>query len=148
MIDYQVVPFHTVGEELARNVDRYVSEITDFSEHGAPNVDWDGYLNLSAHGLARVITARHHEKLVGFIAFVLTHNMRHKHVREAWSQGIFVEKKYRGEVSVALTKKADEFIKTLGIHVTNYMLSDERVGRLLGRNGYQPKYTIWSKNHG
>lgn len=147
-INYAFVPFTTCAKEIADNVDRYVSEITDGSEHGAPNVDWETYLEMSVRGLAMVVTARDGEKLIGFIALAITHNLRHKDITEAWSQGIFIEKEYRGEVGVALTKKADEFIKSFGVNTSNFMLSDSRVGRLLERNGYQPKYTVWSKNHG
>lgn len=122
--------------------------MTDGDGYGTPDIDWHTYIQASRAGLCRVVTVRDDNKLVGYAVYSLGRNLRYKNIIEASSDGIFLEKEYRGKLSAELIKRADQYLKTLGIHETNYILSDDRVGRLLGRSGYQSKYKVWSRKYG
>lgn len=135
-IDYALVPFNEVGLEIAENVPRHYEAVPHF---GRPNPDWEHYFN------SYVVTARDSGKLIGYSAFFVNTNVNHKHIVEAENAGIFVDPAYRGRVSVELIKKSDQFLKDNGVHVINYAVHDERIGRLLARQGYKPMQIVWSK---
>lgn len=140
------MPFHAIGHEIAPNVARHYQEMTDGDDYGPPNIDWDGYLAASYAGRCVAVTVRDNGKLVGYSVYSIGNNPRYRHIIEANSDGIFLEKEYRGAVSREFIKKADEYLQSMGIHETNYVLSDDRVGRTL--SGYTSKYKIWSKKYG
>lgn len=148
MIAFGFVPLHEIAHEIAPNVARHYTEMTDGDDYGAPDIDWDAYIATSKAGLCRAVTVRDQGKLVGYSVYSIGRNPRYKTRIEASSDGIFLEKEYRGKYGDQLIKKADEYLKNLGIHETNYIESDDRVGNLLARNGYQSPYRIWSKKYG
>lgn len=139
-IQFDLVPFHEVGEEIARYVPLHYEDVKDY---GLPNVDWDYFLYASAQGKCWAITVRD-EKLVGYSVFFIESNTNHKHIKEAVNAGLYVDKKYRGRTALTLLKKSDEFLKKLNVDVINYTLKDERIGRLLARGGYKPEHIVWS----
>lgn len=148
MIEFDLVPLHRVYQEIMPNIARHYTEMTDGDDYGTPDIDWDTYLALSRIHRCVVVTARDGGKLIGYSAYTIGNNLRYKEITEATSSGVFLEKEYRGQLSSQFIKKADEYLKKIGIHETNYILSDDRVGRLLGRNGYESKYKIWSVKYG
>ena len=148
MITFDFVPLHQVGHEIAPNVERHYSEMSDGDDYGIPQIDWDSYIAASHIGLCRVVTVRDEGELVGYAVYSIGRNLRYKNRIEASSDGVFLEKPYRGKLSNELLNMADKFLSELGIHETNYILSDDRVGKLLGRKGYKSKYKIWSKIYG
>lgn len=92
--------------------------------------------------MCKAVIARDQGKLIAYAIYSIGPNQRFKHIIEATSDGIFIEKEYRGRLN--FHKKADEFLKTL-VHETNYILSEKsKFGKLLERGGYQPKHKIWS----
>jgi hypothetical protein len=141
MIEFNFVPFHLVAGEIAPNVARHYREMTDGDDYGPPNIDWDTYIQASVNGQCMTVTARDNGKLIGYSVYVIGNNPRYKHIIEADSNGIFLEKEYRGKIN--FFKEADKFLKKIA-HETNYTLSDERVGKMLERNGYKSSYKIWS----
>jgi GNAT superfamily N-acetyltransferase len=136
-MDFDFVPLHQVVAEIAPNVTRHYYEMTEGDDYGPPDIDWGAYAHASHLGLCRVVTARDNGKLVGYAVFSLGRNPRYKNRIEASGDGIFLEKEYRGQCSAQLIKRADQYLQNLGIQETNYTLSDDRIGRLLGRIGYQ-----------
>lgn len=148
MISFDFVPLHKVGHEIAPNIARHYAEMSDGDEYGVPEIDWDTYLALSHAGHCLVLTVRDGEKLVGYSVYTIGRNPRYKQIIEASSAGIFLEKEYRGKLSEQFIKKADEYLKKIGVQETIYVLSDDRVGRLLGRGGYESKYKVWSIKYG
>lgn len=147
-MEFDFVPLHQVVTEIKPNVARHYTEMSEGDDYGPPNIDWDSYLAASHAGLCRVVTVRDNGNLVGYSVYSIGTNLRYKHLIEAASAGIFIEKEYRGRLGDRLVKKADEYLRNLGIHETNYIESDDRVGALLGRNGYQSPYRVWSKKYG
>lgn len=148
MIEFDFVPFHLVAGEIAPNVSRHYQEMTDGDDYGPPNIDWDTYIHASIQGQCLTVTVRDKKKLIGYSVYIVGPNPRYKHIIEASSNGIFLEKEYRGKHGIHFMKKADEFLKKMGVHETNYTLSDERVGKILERQGYETKYKIWSVKYG
>ncbi len=146
-ITFDFVPLHTVVREIAPHVGTHYAQMTDGDDYGFPDIDWDSYLLASQAGLCRVVTVRDGGKLVGYSVYSFGRNLRYKEIIEASSDGIFLEKEYRGKLSSELLKRADQYLKALGIHETSYVLSDERVGKLLARNGYTAKYKVWTNKY-
>lgn len=138
---FAMVPFHEVGEEIAKKVPEHYEAVKDY---GPPNVDWDYYLQASFEGKCVAITARDEEKLVGYAVFFIETNANHKHHLEAINSGLFVDPEYRGSTAIEMFKRTTEFLKSLNVNEINYALKDERIGRLLAREGYKPDHTVWS----
>ena len=145
MITYDFAPLHTVAHEIAPNVERHYHEMTEGDDYGPPDIDWDAYIASSRHGLCRAVVVRDKGILVGYSVWSIGKNPRYKTKIQASSDGIFLEKPYRGTVSKELIKKTDEFLRAIGVTQIVYILSDDRVGKLL--KGYKSNYKVWSKDY-
>lgn len=143
MITFALLPLHRVYEEIKPNIPRHYSEMTEGDDYGPPDIDWEMYLHLSALNKCLVVTVRDDGKLVGYSVYSVGRNPRYKTITQACSDGIFLEREYRGKLSRIFMKKADEYLKKIGVRETIYILSDDRVGRVLGGNGYKSKYRVW-----
>jgi len=139
----EIVNGGTVAMEIAKNVSRHVAEMDDKDDYGAPNVDWLYYLQACDAGLCNVVTMRDGEKLVGYAIIMISNNPRHKDRNEAFCDGLFVEKEYRGKWAVKLLQKMKEYAKDLNAEL-NFLVGDEKVGRLLALNGFKKSKTLWS----
>lgn len=148
MIAFDLAPLHRIYHEIEPNVERHYSEMTEGDDYGPPDIDWALYLALSKADRCIVVTVRDEGKLVGYSAYIIGKNPRYKTRTQASSQGLFLEKEYRGRLSGIFIKKADEYLRKIGVHETAYILSDDRVGHLLGRHGYESKYKVWSVKYG
>jgi hypothetical protein len=148
MITYDFVPLHLVLMEIAPNAERHYYEMTEGDDYGPPDVDWDGYAQLSHNGQAYAAIVRDKNVLVGYSTFVLCENMRYKGRIEAFGQGLFIEKPYRSKCARKLIRHSDVCLAQLGAKETNYTLSDKRIGKLLVSLGYKSTYTNWSVRHG
>lgn len=145
-MNFDLVPFHLIAGEIAPNISRHYTEMSEGDEYGPPNIDWDSYIHASVAGQCVAVTVRDQGVLVGYSVYMIGPNPRYKHIVEAVSSGIFLEKEYRGRIN--FFKKADEFLQKIGVQETSYILSDERVGKVLERQGYTSNYKIWSRNYG
>jgi hypothetical protein len=142
MIHYALEPLHEMAAEgLDKLNDHYKGHE---SSYGKLNMDWDYYLSASHAGKCKAVTVRDGSRLVGYALFFIGNNPDHKHILQATNSGIYLDEEYRGKISLQLIKKADEFLKNLGVKEINYLLKDDRIGRLLGRNGYKSDHKLWS----
>lgn len=148
MIFFDFILLHHVYKEIKPNVERHYTEMTEGDDYGTPDVDWELYLALSKINRCFVVTARDQGKLVGYSIYTIGAMPRHKSIAQALSEGIFLEKEYRNKYSRIFMKKCEQYLMLTRIKETKYILSDDRVGRLLGANGYKPKYKVWSKSYG
>lgn len=144
---WDFVPLHVVAGEIAPNIERHYAEMSEGDEYGCPNIDWDTYLHASMAGQCVVVTLRDKGVLVGYSAYTISRNPRYKHLIEATGSGLFIEKKYRGRYGLPLLRKADEYLKNIGINETNYIIGGERVGRLLERHGYKSTYKVYARRY-
>ena len=144
---YDFVPFHLVAEEIAKNLENHYDDVDLKDDYGRPNLDWDSYLQLSLAGRCRVVTVRDEERLVGYSCFCISNNLNHKGVIEAANTGIFIDKEYRGKITLELIRKSDEYLKAIGVIEAIYILNDDRIGALLRRAKYKAKHTVWSNQY-
>lgn len=126
------------------NIDSHYEEV--FGEK--PDIDWDLYTRASHAGFCPVVTARLNGRIIGYSAYVLSHNMRKRKVIEAENHGLYIEKKYRGKIGRTLLRKADEFLKRFGVHETMYRNDNALFGEWIARCGYTEKCKIWSIKYG
>lgn len=142
---YDFVPFHLVAEEIAKNLEQHYDDVDLKDEYGRPNLDWDSYLELSLAGRCKVVIARKDERLVAYLVFCIGNNLNHKGIVEAANAGIFIDKKYRGKITLEIIRKSDEYLRNSGVNEISYIIKDDRIGLLLKRVKYKAKYIIWSK---
>jgi len=141
LIEISFVPVNEVCGEIAPHVARHSREAE--GNEANVNIDWEAYISSGLTGLCWAVTARDSGKLIGYAIYTIANNPRFKHIIEATSDGIFLEKEYRGKV--ALQKKAAEILKGVGVHEINYILRENsKFGKVLERDGYCPNYKIWS----
>lgn len=93
-----------------------------FEEASQPDfpleIDEDFYLKGTELGLYRVYTVRDNDKLIGYSAFMLTHNMQAKSCRQANVEALYVNEEYRGgSVGVKLINFSKAELKKEGVHV-------------------------------
>jgi GNAT superfamily N-acetyltransferase len=147
-VNFDFVPLHFVVDEIEPNVARHYEEMTEGDDYGPPNIDWDMYIAASRANQCVCVTARDGAQLVGYGVFTVGPNPRYKHILQADSSGIFLEKEYRGTWGPAMLAAIDDYLKGIGVHETNYTLSDARVGKLLEKQGYKQTYKVWSVSYG
>lgn len=140
---FDFVPFHVVAEEIALNLENHYDDVDLKDDYGRPNLDWNSYLQLSLADRCKVVTVRTN-KLIAYSCFCISNNLNHKSILEAANAGIFINKEYRGKITLELLKKSDEFLKRIGVNEINYVIKDQRIGRLLKRRNYKAKHTVWS----
>jgi hypothetical protein len=142
MIEYSLEPFHEIAADVCERIPAHFAEN---KHYGKPNLDWDYYLQSSYAGQCKAVTIRDDGKLVGYTIFFITNDPDRKHVLQATNSGIFVDDDYRGKASIQLLKKADAYMKDLGAQEINYLIKDDRIGKLLSRQAYKQDYKLWSK---
>lgn len=148
MVEFDLVPFHRIIAEIAPNTERHYHEMTDGDDYGPPDIDWNLYYQAGKANQCIAVTVRDGGKLVGYAVFTIGRNPRYRKLLEAHSDGIFLEREYRGKIGMQLLSKCDEYLQKIGVQEANYTISDELIGKLLQRKGYQSKYKIWSKKYG
>lgn len=148
MILFDFIPLHCVYEEIKPNVARHYTEMTEGDEYGSPDIDWDLYLALSKINRCFVVTARDEGKLVGYSVYTFSTLSRYRTINSAANEALFLEKPYRRKYSRIFIKKCEQYLLLTGVKETRYILSDDRVGRLLGANGYKSNYKVWSVTYG
>jgi len=141
---YDFVPFHLAAEEIAKNLEKHYDDVDLKDDYGRPNLDWDSYLQLSLAGRCHAVIARQ-GKIIGYSVFCISNNLNHRHIVEAVNTGIFIDKDFRGKITLELIRKSDEYLKELGVNEVSYILKDERIGILLRRGKYKAKHTLWSR---
>lgn len=145
MIVYDCVPFHSVAEEIANNLETHYDDVKLKDRYGRPNLDWDTYIALSLNDRCIVITARLGEKLIAYNCFIIGNNINHKSFKDATSSGLWIHKDFRGKVTKDLLRKSEEYLNVMGIDEILYTLNDDRIGLLLKRVGFDAKHIVWSK---
>lgn len=141
---YQIEAFHDIAGYVAKNVSEHHKEADERETSEPLNMDWDYYFEASLAGQCIAITARDDGELVGYSVFFIETNANHKHILEAVNSGVFLEKKYRGRESLNLFKRSTELLRGKGIHAINYLIKDDRIGKLLSRQGYKMEMKLWS----
>lgn len=145
MITWAFVPLHSIFDELKEVTPRHHAEIADDDE--PLNIDWPSYDAASRAGNAFAVTARDGEKLVGYITFTISRNLRYMHLIEATSSGWYIEPEYRGELGPKILKYANDYLKAGGVHKTQFILNGG-AAMLLARHGYKRTHQVWEIKYG
>lgn len=140
MITWSFVPAHTLIAELKPVIAVHHAEVAEDNE--PLNIDWDLYEKASHAGMAVAVTARDGEKLVGYIVFTVSRNLRHMHLIEATSSGWYAEPEYRGRIGSLIVRKSEKFLKAAGVNKTKFILGG-KASQLLERLGYSSKHQVW-----
>ncbi len=142
---YEFVRPDVVAEEIEQNLERHYEDADFRDDYGRPDIDWEAYASLSLMGKCGVVTAREDGQLIGYAVFVIGNDLNHKSQIVASNTGFFIHKSHRGKIVDKFLNEAERFLKGYGVTKTTYMLTDNRLGRLLRRKGFNSKFTIWSK---
>lgn len=144
MIAFDLEPGSDVAEEIAKSVSRHVAEMNDSNDYGAPSVDWDYYLQMSAAGLCKAVTMRDKGRLVGYAVLMITNNPRHKEHVEAMCDGLFIEREYRGKNTASFMEALKKYTKKAGIKEVSILVDNDNVCRFLASNGFKETKQLWS----
>ena len=143
MIEYKLVPFHTVGKLLAENVQNHFENMLEEKLQASPKIDWESFLQLSHSGQCVTAIILDNNDIKGYSVFVIGSNPLYKDVIEAENQAIFIEPEYRLHV-MRFLRETNTLIKGMGVHTINYTLGNKRLAKLMARAGFDDKYTVWS----
>lgn len=144
MIEFRLVPFHEIGDYVARNADKNHAESEGDSGGSQLNIDWDYALQASYAGYCVAVAAFKDQKPVGYSIFFINGNLHHKTLIEAENAAVYVEGRHRKEVSAMLFEKTKEMLKAIGVRKINFMVGRESFGRLLQRHGFESEFKQWS----
>ncbi len=140
-MEFHFVPYHPVSQRIKKKIHEVQGEFEE--TYGAIKIDWDYFEQSSRAGHAYIALILDNQEIVGFSGFLINRNAHHE-LMEADNVVIFVDKNKRGITSLKLIKFANQKLKELGVHQVNYVLKDERIGKLLSRQGFKPEFTTWS----
>ena len=141
MIEFDFIRAHDAMLEIAEMVSAHEQEVRDY---GDVNVDWNYYLSSSMSGQCLAVVVKDDGHLIGYSVFMIDNNPNHRHIIEANNVGIFLIKKYRGKIGLEMFDYAQKRLSQMGVNEINYMVKSDRIGKLLGRMGYEPEHTLWS----
>lgn len=144
MMQYECVPFHKIGHEIAKNVVSHYEDVKKKEGLLSPDVDWKGYIELSDAGQCVAFIAKDGDKLVGYAVFVISNDMNHKSVIEASNTALFVNKEYRTKITKDFMKFAHDKLLESGLSRISYMVNDDRLGRLLQSAGLKNTHKLWT----
>jgi hypothetical protein len=145
MIKYQLLPFESIAEIVARNCDSHAMEASTEVERPL-RMDWQAYLKASKDGSCVAVLATDGDKVAGYSFYSVGADPHAKNYTDATNCAFFVFPEYRkGLFSVKFLKKCDEMLREKGVSTVNYILKSKSLGRLLQMAGYQPSHTVWSQ---
>ena len=138
-----LVPFHTVGREIAQNAETHWKEAIEDVANSSLKIDWEYFISLSQQGQCVASVLLVDNKMRGYSVYTIDSDPLFKDRIEATSQAFYIEPAFRRHAQSFL-KESNEKLKELGVKGVNYMLGNERLGKLISRIGLKQKYTVWS----
>lgn len=141
---FECVPFHTIGHEIAKNMEKHYEEVQKKEGYGKVNADWKTYLELSASGQCLAFIGKDNDEIRAYSVFILTHNINHKTVMEASNCALYVWPEYRGKGTIHFLKWINKYLQDLGVNEIGYLMHDEKIGKLLHKIGMKPTHTLWT----
>jgi GNAT superfamily N-acetyltransferase len=99
--------------------------------------DWDAYDRMAAAGMLRTITVRNDKELIGYIAFMLQHNLHYKSCYTAYEDVYYIKPEYRkGRIGIKMFQYAEQALKRIGVNRivihTKVHLDNSRILQYLG----------------
>lgn len=145
---FMIVPYHAVEDHIKATAKDLYDQSIEKEETDAFAVNWDYYhaLSISGNLLATIAFKEEDRKILAYAVYTVSFDPLHGDLQAA-NDVFYVDKKHRGKLSLQFLRKSDELLKDKGMSKISYILSDERLGKLLSRNGYKPTSTVWSLNN-
>ena len=140
---YELVPFHTVAEFIAKNAKRHVDELKEDIVQSMPQIDWEYYLSLSEAGECMASIMSLDGEIKGYLVFIIMDNPMFKNRKEANSQWVYIFPEHRN-CALNFIKKTNEYLKKLGVDDITYIIGNERIGKLLKLAGMKDTHKLWS----
>ena len=124
-------------EELKPLISEHHTEIEKNEEE--VNVDWLAYQVLQENNLFYFYTARAKGELLGYLGYIVTHNLHYRNHKYALCDLIYVSPQYRGKfLAVKLLKHAEVELSKLGVRdICQPVRVDHDFGPILKRQGYK-----------
>ena len=145
---FMILPYHAVEDHIKATAKDLYDESFERKERDAFAVNWDYYhaLSLSGNLLASIALIEEERRIVAYAVYSVSVDPLHGELQAA-NDVFYVDKEHRGKMPLQFLRKSDELLKDKGINNISYVLSDERLGKLLARAGYKPTHTVWSTNN-
>ncbi len=147
MITFQEEVLAEVRAEAEPLLVRHWEEIALHRDRIALDIDWDAYHKLDAAGMLHITTARDDGALVGYVCYVLVHNLHYKSQFVADCDIFWLDPDHRkGTLGMRLIQASERFVITHGVNqiVTRTKLHLD-IGPLLERLGYEPIERVYTK---
>jgi len=146
-MDYQQELLHTCRDDAGELLEMHYHEIALNKDKIKLNPDWEAYEALEDSNQLRIFTVRDEEKLVGYFVLIVSKSLHYVDHLYAVNDIIYVHPEYRkGMLGAKLMKFAEKCLKEDGVSLimVNTKLHKD-FGKLLGRLGYNPIETVYSK---
>lgn len=143
---FLILPYHAVEDEIKAMSKQLYDESLERKETDAFAVNWKYYRALSISGNLLATIALKGREIAAFAVYTVSVDPLHGKLQAA-NEVFYVDKEHRGKTSLKFLRKSDELLKGKGIETIAYVLSNNRLGKLLARNGYKPTHTVWSLNN-
>lgn len=117
-IIYQVESFSDILEELKPFLQLHWEEVALYQDKIPLDPDYDKYIELNEAGIARVVTARDSDKLIGYFISIIQPHMHYQKDVYAVNDILYLDEAYRGsDTAVGMFMFAEEDLKALGVSV-------------------------------
>jgi len=109
--------------------------------------DWGAYKRLQELGMFKIFTARNEDKLIGYVAFAIHHNLHYRARKHAVQDVLYLDPTHRGRMmGVKLIKFADDVLRDNGVHlVSQHVKIKHDFSPLLEYIGYEQVEKIYER---
>lgn len=136
-------------EEAGPLLRNHWQAIAHFKQINELRPDYITYRSLDNAGRIVVCTARDSGKLVGYVAFILSHGLHYSEVSCAACDVLWLEPSARrGRAALRLLEFGEIAMRKRGIDIIDYRVKVDHpaLGRMLVHLGYEPAETIFVKS--
>ena len=106
------------------------------------DIDEEAYL----YNRVVCVTGRAEGSLKAYAIYILRHHTHSKEMLTAYNDTVYMQPDMRGLDSFILLEHAERCLKTLGVKVIMYCVSEKLDwGKVLQVNGFQPIERVWMK---
>ncbi len=132
--------------ELTPLLKAHASEICPYEDFEF-NPDWATYRFFQDNDKLKAFVAREEGKLVGYLAYMVFHNMHFKDVQQAVQDVLYIDPDCRGKMlGIKLIKYADDVMRYNGVHITiQHVTNQNEFGPILERIGYHLEEKVYDR---
>ena len=111
------------------------------------NPDWATYRFFQDNDKMKAFVAREDGKVMGYLAYMLFHNLHFKDIQQAVQDVLYINPTHRGKMlGMKLIKYADGVMKFNGVHVVmQHVTKQNEFGPILERIGYHHEESVYDR---